>query len=51
VPRGDTLFSNTTAAYEALPADTRKRLDGLQAVFSLTQSYEQRIKAAPTCCH
>lgn len=44
VPRGDTLFSNTTAAYEALPERTRRRIDGLQAVFSLTQSYEQRIK-------
>ena len=44
VPRGDTLFSNTNAAYEALPQALRKRVDGLHAVFSLTQSYEQRIQ-------
>ena len=28
---GDTLFANLAAAYEALPAATRARLDGLQA--------------------
>ena len=44
VPRGDTLFSNTVAALEALPAGLKARVEKLQAVFSLTQSYEQRIK-------
>jgi len=44
VPRGDTLFSNTNAAYQALPQSLRIRVDGLHAVFSLTQSYEQRIQ-------
>ena len=44
VPRGDTLFSNTLAAYEALPQELRKKADGLHAVFSLTKSYEERIE-------
>jgi taurine dioxygenase len=44
VPRGDTYFSNTAAAYAALPAQTRERLDKLKAVFCFTRQYEQRIK-------
>ena len=43
-PRGDTHFSNTIAAYEALPEGTRKRIDSLKAVYGLMHSYEQRIK-------
>lgn len=41
-PRGDTSFSNTIAAYEALPQKKRDEFDKLHAVFSLTASYEQR---------
>jgi len=29
---GDTLFASAAAAYDALPADTRERIDGLRAV-------------------
>lgn len=43
-PRGDTLFSNTAAAFEALPGKMQQNLIGLKAVFGLTHSYEQRIK-------
>jgi taurine dioxygenase len=34
VPRegGDTLFANTTMAYDALPADMKARIDGLTAI-------------------
>lgn len=32
---GDTLFASTAAAYDALPADTRARIEGLRATFSL----------------
>lgn len=38
---GDTLFVNMVAVYEALPADTKARIDGLTAV----HSYEARNKA------
>lgn len=38
---GDTLFASMTAAYDALPAALRKRIDGLRAV----HSYEARNKA------
>jgi len=31
-PRGDTLFVSTAAAYDALPAATRARIDGLRAI-------------------
>jgi len=43
-PRGDTLFSNTVAAFEELPSKMKQNLIGLKAVFGLTRSYEQRIK-------
>lgn len=43
-PRGDTLFSNTVAAFEALPDSMKQRLDGLKAVFSFTHQYEERTK-------
>lgn len=38
---GDTLFANQVAAYESLPPELRRRIDGLQAV----HSYEARNKA------
>ena len=44
IPRGDTLFSNTVAAFEALPAAKRQQLEKLKAVFCFTRQYEQRIK-------
>lgn len=37
-PLGDTWFASTAAAYDALPEDMRRRLDGLEAVFS-TEKY------------
>jgi taurine dioxygenase len=43
-PRGDTHFSNTVAAYEALPDSMKQRLDGLKAVYSFTHQYDERIK-------
>lgn len=30
--RGDTVFANTVAAYQALPASMKRRLDGLKAI-------------------
>ncbi len=33
-PLGDTLFASTAAAYDALPADVRRRIDGRMATFS-----------------
>jgi len=38
---GDTLFANLRAAYEALPASTKARLDGLKAVYMTSR---QRFK-------
>ena len=38
--KGDTLFANMYAAYDALPAETRRRIDGLEVVHS-------RVKAWP----
>ena len=43
-PRGDTLFANTMAAYEALPDSMKQRLDGMKAVYGFTHQYEERIK-------
>ena len=47
-PLGDTLFSNTAAAYDALPARTRKRVDGLRGVHRFADAYkrEQQRRAA-----
>lgn len=41
-PLGDTLFSSTAAAYDALPADTRLRIDGLRAVHSYARTRKNR---------
>lgn len=39
---GDTLFTSTTAAYEVLPDDMKKRLDGLKAVHSYGAKHTHR---------
>ena len=39
---GDTQFLNMAAAYEALPARTRERLDGLMAIHVYQSSHSQR---------
>jgi len=41
---GDTLFTSTSAAYEALPAETKARIAGLRAVNSLTHHVALRRK-------
>jgi taurine dioxygenase len=41
VALGDTLFVNTAAAYDALPADMKARLAGLKATHSYTARYER----------
>lgn len=41
-PLGDTLFASMTAAYDELPADVKRRVDGLVAVHNYTQQYERR---------
>jgi taurine dioxygenase len=41
-PLGDTLFASMTAAYDALPADTRAKIDELKAVHNFTLQYERR---------
>jgi taurine dioxygenase len=48
---GDTLFASTTAAYDALPASMKKRLEGLTAVHRFSDIYSQVAReraAAPT---
>jgi taurine dioxygenase len=42
---GDTVFTNTIAAYEALPAGTKRRLDGLKAIHRY--SARKRIDNSP----
>ena len=49
---GDTVFSSTGAAYDDLPADLRKRLDGMRAVHSFTHHLDKKkslgqLKRAP----
>lgn len=41
---GDTLFLSTSAAYEALPEQTRRTLDGAKAVHSLTHHIHMKEK-------
>lgn len=43
---GDTRFAGMGAAYDALPNDTKKRLDGLRAVHSLLHRYGTKTGAA-----
>lgn len=40
---GDTLFANVAAAYDALPADLKARLDGCRAVNSYTYTYDRKV--------
>lgn len=41
-PLGDTLFTSTAAAYEALPDDVKRRIDGRRAIHSFTDHYEKK---------
>jgi taurine dioxygenase len=43
-PLGDTYFASTGAAYDALPAELRARLDNTQAVFSKRKYFEFRAR-------
>jgi taurine dioxygenase len=45
VALGDTVFANCIAAYEALPAATKRRLDGLKAIHRY--SSRRRIENSP----
>ncbi len=42
---GNTCFSDTTAAYEALPADVKQRLDGLRAEFVYGTAKRNKLAA------
>lgn len=49
---GDTVFSSTWAAYEALPDDVKRRIDGMRAVHSFSAHIEKKqakgqLKRAP----
>lgn len=44
---GDTLFASACAAYDALPDDMRKRLEGLKAVHSYVKGYYRPRKSGP----
>jgi len=46
-PRGDTMFSSMTAAYEALPDGTKRKLDGRLAVNSYVHGYYRDRKSGP----
>jgi len=44
---GDTYFSSMSAAYDALPAEIRAKIDGREALFSGKKNVEYRIANAP----
>jgi taurine dioxygenase len=46
--RGDTFFASSQAAYDALPAATKNRIDGLKAVFSYNHYIKIREQRAIT---
>lgn len=46
-PLGDTLFASATAAYDALPASTRRRLAGLKALNSYAKGYYRDRNSGP----
>jgi len=60
---GDTAFSSMSAAYDALPASTKKRIEGLQALQSILyrhqktldsgrkKDYSAAVKADPQAVH
>lgn len=39
---GDTLFAGTAAAYDGLPASTKRRIENLRAVHSIVHRYEAK---------
>ena len=45
---GDTLFSSTFLAYDALSNDMRRRLAGLKATHHMTKGYDRDAGAPPT---
>ena len=46
-PLGDTLFASATAAYDALPESTKRRVDGLRAVNSYEKGYYRDRNSGP----
>lgn len=44
---GDTLFADTTTAYDDLPPGTRERIDGLSAVHSMTHLFAEQAELNP----
>ena len=46
-PLGDTKFASCTAAYRALPEDTRRKIDGRKAVQSYAKGYYRERNAGP----
>ncbi|HYC46781.1 MAG TPA: TauD/TfdA family dioxygenase [Burkholderiales bacterium] len=46
-PLGDTLFASATAAYNALPEETRQRIAGVKAVNSYAHGYYRDRKSGP----
>lgn len=47
VPLGDTLFASMSAAYDALPADVQRRLEGVRVVMSYAKGYYRDRKSGP----
>ena len=46
-PVGDTMFASTSAAYDALPEATKRRIAGLKAVQSYEKGYYRDRKSGP----
>lgn len=46
-PVGDTYFSSTSAAYDALPEDLRQKIEGREAVYSGKKNVEYRMSTTP----
>jgi len=46
-PLGDTYFASTAAAYDALPEDLRKRIEGRKALFSSEAYHSARLARTP----
>jgi len=46
-PRGDTMFSSMTAAYDALPEETKKKLAGRRAINSYVRGYYRDRNSGP----
>ena len=44
---GETLFVDMHAVYDALPEDTRLRIDGLKGLYNYTRDYEKARKKSP----